>query len=971
MASLPIELHTLGGLELRRSGDAAASFIPLQTKRLVLLAYLAASPTHGFRRRDTLLGLFWPELDQEHARGSLRQALHILRKTVGDGAILTRGESEIGLDAAALRSDAHALEAALDAGDAVGAFSLFRGDFLEGVFVADASPELEKWIAAERIRLRRLAAQAAWAASERPGGRGDAAQYVRQAVSLSGDDEAALRRGLGLLDRMGDRAGAVALYEEFADRVARELDIELSAETQAAIQGVRDQRGSGPVISRAPIASAFGPMAPAAATPSGARPRRKRFLAGGIGAALTLALLAVMGPVRSATTPPVTDMVGVVPFRVHASDSGMTWLREGMVELVTMRLMGSEALRVVEPGRVLAAWHSALPGGTLDASPERLRRVADQAGATRIVQGSVSGTPDRHVLAAWVIEMPGGRTETQASVEGPADSLPSLVDRLSAKLLGLTTGVEGHRLASLEGAPPAAIRAFLAGRSAFRRGRSDEAAAHFRAALTIDSTFALAALDLVRAAGWTRGGNNGVPGGRLARKYSSSLSPADRALLDAMQRQWTNAPGMFATWRGAVAAYPERPETWYGLGDAYFHWGLLAGIDEALGKADAAFRRGWALDSAANGDAALAGPLVAEPMIHLVDLAHLRGDTAEVLRLTALVLLADSSSDVAQAVRWHRAVVEGPTARRDFWKPSGDADQRAVGNIVHFITWTGLAAEDLSRAAAAHRAGLQAHDPGFAANELTAMALNSGRPGDVPRLRNYADYAPREDLRRRLKDWAFWGGDSSVAISAAGELSRVVDAPPLRGAGARLQFMDICAMGMWRVARGDAAAAGTAAERLRATRIPGLTGRDSVSFVQHREFCSALLEASRAVAQGRSDAGPQVAHADSLARTYILEVCCGEAVTDANLILAQLWERLGDRESALRALRRRAGGYFLESLYVSTFLREEGRLAALTGDTAGAMRAYRHYLALRPNPDQSVRPVVEEVRRELAALERR
>jgi len=29
---------------------------------------------------------------------------------------------------------------------------------------------------------------------------------------------------------------------------------------------------------------------------------------------------------------------------------------------------------------------------------------------------------------------------------------------------------------------------------------------------------------------------------------------------------------------------------------------------------------------------------------------------------------------------------------------------------------------------------------------------------------------------------------------------------------------------------------------------------------------------------------------------------------------------------------------------MSTFLREEGRLAAITGDTAGAVRALRHYL---------------------------
>jgi hypothetical protein len=54
--------------------------------------------------------------------------------------------------------------------------------------------------------------------------------------------------------------------------------------------------------------------------------------------------------------------------------------------------------------------------------------------------------------------------------------------------------------------------------------------------------------------------------------------------------------------------------------------------------------------------------------------------------------------------------------------------------------------------------------------------------------------------------------------------------------------------------------------------------------------------------------------------------------------------------------------------YLATFLREEGRLAALTGDTVGAIAAYRHYLGLRSDPEPAVRPEVEQVRSELAAL---
>lgn len=54
--------------------------------------------------------------------------------------------------------------------------------------------------------------------------------------------------------------------------------------------------------------------------------------------------------------------------------------------------------------------------------------------------------------------------------------------------------------------------------------------------------------------------------------------------------------------------------------------------------------------------------------------------------------------------------------------------------------------------------------------------------------------------------------------------------------------------------------------------------------------------------------------------------------------------------------------------FQTTFLREEGRLAALTGDTAGAIHAYRNYLVFRYDPEPAVRPEVDRVKRDLATL---
>jgi len=115
----------------------------------------------------------------------------------------------------------------------------------------------------------------------------------------------------------------------------------------------------------------------------------------------------------------------------------------------------------------------------------------------------------------------------------------------------------------------------------------------------------------------------------------------------------------------------------------------------------------------------------------------------------------------------------------------------------------------------------------------------------------------------------------------------------------------------------------------------------------------------------------RVAVADSIARENIFEVCCGESVSDANLQLARLWEQEGDLPRALAAVKRRAGPFPVAPYYLSTFLREEGRLALLTGDTTAAVRAYRHYLALRPDPEPQLKPRDDAIRQELAALESR
>src|SRR5438094_3496756 len=236
-----IELRMLGRLSLTGADGREVRGLLGQPRRLALLAYLAAASPQGFHRRDTLLALFWPELDQEHARAALRQALHVVRNALGADAVASRGDEEIGLDFAQVSCDVAAFERALRIGQLEEALDLYRGALLEGFFISDA-PEFEHWLATDRARLQLAAAGAARALAERSESVNDltrAVRWTRRSIELAPSDEGLVRRLIALLDRQGDRAGALEAYGVFARRVAAEYDAEPAAETRALVAAVR------------------------------------------------------------------------------------------------------------------------------------------------------------------------------------------------------------------------------------------------------------------------------------------------------------------------------------------------------------------------------------------------------------------------------------------------------------------------------------------------------------------------------------------------------------------------------------------------------------------------------------------------------------------------------------------------------------------------------------------------------------
>lgn len=188
-----------------------------------------------------LLGLFWPESDEAHARAALRKGLHMLRRAVGEGVVVTRGEEQVGVDFAAISCDAIAFQDHVERGRLDEAMALYRGDLLPGFFI-DEAPEFERWLDRERSRLRGLAARTAQRLTDQLESAGRLAEAVgvaRIAAEVAGTDERTLRRLLELLDRVGDRTGAMFAYDEFVRQVASAAGVEPSAETQELVRRIR------------------------------------------------------------------------------------------------------------------------------------------------------------------------------------------------------------------------------------------------------------------------------------------------------------------------------------------------------------------------------------------------------------------------------------------------------------------------------------------------------------------------------------------------------------------------------------------------------------------------------------------------------------------------------------------------------------------------------------------------------------
>lgn len=256
-----LKIALLGPIQILVAGKPAD---PITSPKIVgLLAYLSVESGRA-HSRELLAELLWS--GQTTGRQNLRQSLSRLHSALpqadGGAPLFLASRSEIAFNSAltdmldlthfvaqlaAVRLHQHPMlhqcDACCDLLEA--AAQLYRGDFLEGLFVG--SPPFEAWALLKREWLRQEALWALNALSQCYADRQQherAVHFARRQIEIDPLREDGYLQAMRALAQDGQRSAALSLYETLAARLHAELGLVPSAEITALDEQLRAAQSS-------------------------------------------------------------------------------------------------------------------------------------------------------------------------------------------------------------------------------------------------------------------------------------------------------------------------------------------------------------------------------------------------------------------------------------------------------------------------------------------------------------------------------------------------------------------------------------------------------------------------------------------------------------------------------------------------------------------------------------------------------
>jgi DNA-binding SARP family transcriptional activator len=244
-ATIDLDVRTLGPVRVISSGaEVDVKLLPAKARELLI--FLLCHP-EGVNREQVGVAL-WPEASTTQLRNSFHVTMHRLRKGLTDpGWIEAVGERYRIAPTVRVLFDAQLFERTvtsslreLRAGRVVAdslrnTLALYGGDFLAGERVGD-------WHTQNRDHLQRLYRDALRALAALDGAQGrhaDAATLYQRLLAIDDLDEDACRGLMSCSIALGDRTGAIRLYERLRARLREELDTDPEPETLALLRNLQ------------------------------------------------------------------------------------------------------------------------------------------------------------------------------------------------------------------------------------------------------------------------------------------------------------------------------------------------------------------------------------------------------------------------------------------------------------------------------------------------------------------------------------------------------------------------------------------------------------------------------------------------------------------------------------------------------------------------------------------------------------
>ncbi len=380
-----------------------------------------------------------------------------------------------------------------------------------------------------------------------------------------------------------------------------------------------------------------------------------RAILGGLLAFTTLAAVGAVivflgsddeAPIAAATS---TNAVAVLPFRT-TGESLEVW-REGLMDVLAANFDDVGDLRAIDSRAVLNRWRSRI--GERDATVDEAIGVARELGARWAIHGQAVELGGQVRIDVSLHAAESGEVIASADVAGAPEAILALTEELTLELLrglgqeqGLSAAGRALTTTSLD-----AVKPFLEGEQAMRRSQFAQALESFEEALAIDSTFAMAAYRLSSAYGWQQraGAPEAIEAAERALRFADKLSPRARGLLEFNHLLEQGRIDAIDAAQQLSTRYPDDPEVWFALGEAYYHIGWMHGIAFEL-RANP-FERALALDSS-----------FLAPVIHLIDLAAWTNDLESLDRYSRYYLAYDSTSEHGRGVLAAHSLIIGSSA---------------------------------------------------------------------------------------------------------------------------------------------------------------------------------------------------------------------------------------------------------------------------------------------------------------------